>query len=226
MPRKGRLSKADRVRESGEAFHGARRAHAAGGSGINSLEHRGLDRVGGHGKEGFARAVALAVPAANVHRLGLMLRERERPVLPAAAGPAPACPRVGGGPDVHYMFPPPAVPSKPRAAPRGARPGSGEAGTRRIRPCHRKNTGFSGRHQLPGIGCTSANRETPLCRSWRSPIRLVKSERQRQRGFVPKSQADKGAKVSNIDAESRVSARVHGRGPCAVNMETGGGNVK
>ncbi len=61
MPRKGRLSKADRVRESGEAFSGARRAHAAGGPAINSLEHRGLDRV------------------------GLMPPARERPVLPAAA---------------------------------------------------------------------------------------------------------------------------------------------
>ncbi len=85
MPRKGRLSKADRIRESGEAFRGARRAHAAGGSAISSLEHRGPDRVRSHGKKGFAGAVALAVPAANVHRPGLMLRERERPVLPAAA---------------------------------------------------------------------------------------------------------------------------------------------
>ncbi len=85
MPRKGRLSKADRVRESGEAFRGARRAHAAGGSAISNLEHRGLDRVRSHGKEGFARTVALAVPAANVHRPGLMPPARERPVLPAAA---------------------------------------------------------------------------------------------------------------------------------------------
>ncbi len=85
MPRKGRLSKADRVRESGEAFRGARRAHAAGGSAINSLEHRGLDRVRSHGKKGFAGAVALAVLAANVHRPGLMPPARERPVLPAAA---------------------------------------------------------------------------------------------------------------------------------------------
>ncbi len=85
MPRRGRLSKADRVRESGEAFRGARRAHAVGGSAINSLEHRGLDRVRSHGKEGFAGAVALAVPAANVHRPGLMPPARECPVLPAAA---------------------------------------------------------------------------------------------------------------------------------------------
>ncbi len=83
--RRGRLSKADRVRESGEAFRGARRARAAGGSAISNLEHRGLDRVGGHGKERFAGVVALAVLAANVHRPGLMPPARERPVLPAAA---------------------------------------------------------------------------------------------------------------------------------------------
>ncbi len=68
MPRRGRLPEADRVRESGEAFRGARRAHAAGGSAISNLEHRGLDRGGGLGKEGFAGAVALAVLAADVHR--------------------------------------------------------------------------------------------------------------------------------------------------------------
>ncbi len=78
MPRKGRLSKADRERGGGEVFRGARRAHAAVESAINNLGHRGLDRVRGHGKEGFARTVALAVPAANVHRPGRMLRERDR----------------------------------------------------------------------------------------------------------------------------------------------------
>ncbi len=85
MPRKGRLSKADRAREGGEAFRGARRVHAAGGLAINNLEHRCLDRVGSYGKEGFAGAVALAVLAAKVHRLGPMPRGRERPVLPTAA---------------------------------------------------------------------------------------------------------------------------------------------
>ncbi len=85
MPRKGRLSKADRVRESEVAFRGARRAHAAVGSAISNLEHRGPGRVRSHGKKGFAGAVALAVLAANVHRPGLMPPARERPVLPAAA---------------------------------------------------------------------------------------------------------------------------------------------
>ena len=45
---------------------------------INGLEHRGLDRVRHHGADGFARAVALSVLAANLHRLGLLLQKRER----------------------------------------------------------------------------------------------------------------------------------------------------
>ena len=38
-----------------------RRQHPAVESAINSLEHRGLDRVRTHGTEGFARMVALSV---------------------------------------------------------------------------------------------------------------------------------------------------------------------
>ena len=78
LPRKGRLSRADRERESGEAFAAARRRHPAVESAINALEHRGLDRVRSRGADGFARTVALSVLAANLHRLGRLLRERER----------------------------------------------------------------------------------------------------------------------------------------------------
>ena len=77
LPRKGRPSRADRERESGEAFAAARRRHPAVESAINALEHRGLDRVRAHGADGFARAVALSVLAANLHRLGRLLRQRE-----------------------------------------------------------------------------------------------------------------------------------------------------
>ncbi len=110
MPRRGRLSKADRVRESGEAFRGARRAHAAGGPAearmfIICSRHRPSRRSPGrsHGKEGFARAVALAVLAANVHRPGLMLRERERLRLPAASGTTSA--RMNRIADFVYAWP-------------------------------------------------------------------------------------------------------------------------
>ena len=68
---------ASRERERAEEFVAARRQHPAIESAINNLEHRGLNRVRTHGKEGFARSVALSVVATNVHRLGLILRQRE-----------------------------------------------------------------------------------------------------------------------------------------------------
>ena len=78
LPKKGRLSKADREREQGETFAAMRRQHPAVESAINNLEHRGLDRVRSKGRKGFARAVALAVVALNVHRLGRVLRQQAR----------------------------------------------------------------------------------------------------------------------------------------------------
>ncbi len=77
LPRKGRPSRADRERESGEAFATARRQHPAVESATDALEHRGLDRVRAHGADGFERTVALSVLAANLHRLGRLLRQRE-----------------------------------------------------------------------------------------------------------------------------------------------------
>ena len=69
-----------------------RRQHPAVESAINSLEHRGLDRVRTHGTEGFARMVALSVLAGNLHRLGRLLSRTpgndaddtppDRPALP------------------------------------------------------------------------------------------------------------------------------------------------
>ena len=89
LPRKGRLSKADQQREGAEEFVKARKQHPAVESAINNLEHRGLARVRSFGRRGFARTVALSVLAANVHRLGLILRNQQRkkkppPVLHAA----------------------------------------------------------------------------------------------------------------------------------------------
>ena len=78
LPKKGRLSKADRDREQGETFAAMRRQHPAVESAINNLEHRGLDRVRSKGREGFARTVALAVVALNVHCLGRVLRQQAR----------------------------------------------------------------------------------------------------------------------------------------------------
>ena len=78
LPKKGRWSKADRVRETAPAYAAARRKHPGIESAINNLNHRGLDKIRTHGEEGFVRTVALGVVAANVHRLGQIVKKRAR----------------------------------------------------------------------------------------------------------------------------------------------------
>ena len=78
LPKKGKLSAAEREREADPAFAAARRKHSGVESAINSLEHRGLDRVRLRGPDGFERAVGLSVLASNFHRIGQILRRRER----------------------------------------------------------------------------------------------------------------------------------------------------
>ncbi len=51
LPKKGKLSKADKERESEKWFIGARREHSAVESAINNLEQRVLDRVREKDKE-------------------------------------------------------------------------------------------------------------------------------------------------------------------------------
>ena len=77
MPKKGRLREADRARETDPAFVKARQQHPAVESAINNLNHRGLDLVRTHGKEGFDRTVGQAVVAANVHRIGKILKQQD-----------------------------------------------------------------------------------------------------------------------------------------------------
>ena len=78
LPKKGKLSAAEREREAEPAFAAARRKHSGVESAINSLEHRGLDKVRLRGPDGFERAVGLSVLAFNLHRIGRILLERER----------------------------------------------------------------------------------------------------------------------------------------------------
>ena len=77
MPKKGRLSVADRQREAEGEFVRLRHQHSAVESAINALESHGLDRCPDHGIVGFRRYVALAVVARNVQRLGAILRAQE-----------------------------------------------------------------------------------------------------------------------------------------------------
>ena len=78
LPKKGGKSKADQERESAPDFAEARRQHPAIESAINNLNHRGLNRVRTHGVEGFVRTVALGVVAANVHRLGQIVKVQQK----------------------------------------------------------------------------------------------------------------------------------------------------
>ena len=79
LPRKGRLSQAQREREQEPAFREARREHPAVESAINNLEQRGLGRVRAQGAAGFERMVGLSVLAGNLHRIGLLLQRATPP---------------------------------------------------------------------------------------------------------------------------------------------------
>jgi hypothetical protein len=76
LPKKGRLSEADKVRESDVEFVQLRRQHSAVESAINALEAHGLDKYPDQGIDGFKRYVALAIVARNIQRLGVVVREQ------------------------------------------------------------------------------------------------------------------------------------------------------
>lgn len=78
LPKKGRLSKADRQRESEPEFVELRKQHSAVESSINALEAHGLDICRDHGIVGFKRYTALAVVARNIHHLGAILRQQQQ----------------------------------------------------------------------------------------------------------------------------------------------------
>lgn len=75
LPKKGRLSEADKQIEQSQLFVRSRYQHAAVESAINALENHGLDRCLDHGINGFKRYVALAVLSRNVQQLGAIIRK-------------------------------------------------------------------------------------------------------------------------------------------------------
>lgn len=81
LPRKGRLSAANKKSESSTEFRYARKKHAAVESAINGLEVHGLDCCPDHGIKGFRRYIALAVVARNIHRIGDILHKKEQAKL-------------------------------------------------------------------------------------------------------------------------------------------------
>ena len=78
LPKKGRLSEADKARESDPEFGRLRRQHSAVESAINALGVHGLHRCPDDGITGFKRYVALAIVARNIQRLGAVIREQEQ----------------------------------------------------------------------------------------------------------------------------------------------------
>ena len=87
LPKKGRLSEADKARESDPEFIRLRRQHSAVESAINALSVHGLDKCPDHGIDGFKRYVGFAIVARNIQRLGAVLREQEQQAADRRRGP-------------------------------------------------------------------------------------------------------------------------------------------
>jgi len=78
LPKKGRPTAVERAREQTPEFTAARQQHPAIESAINMLEHHGLQRIRSFGADGFSRRVGIAIIAANLVRVGRLLRDKER----------------------------------------------------------------------------------------------------------------------------------------------------
>jgi len=78
LPKKGKLSKVDQVREYALEFKKAKKKHSAVESAINALEVHGLDKCLDHGIDAFERYVGLAVLSRNIQKLGTLKRDIER----------------------------------------------------------------------------------------------------------------------------------------------------
>ena len=77
LPKKGKLSKSDKLVEYSEEFVLGRRKHSGVESAINGLENHGLDRCPDHGLYGFKRYVSVAVLARNIEKLGSLIRQQQ-----------------------------------------------------------------------------------------------------------------------------------------------------
>jgi len=78
LPKKGKLNKGEKERESTKEFKTLRNAHSAVESNINMLEHHGLNRCPDKGLHGYKRYVGLSVLAYNLHILGNHLKAEAR----------------------------------------------------------------------------------------------------------------------------------------------------
>ncbi len=81
LPKKGKLSRAQKACEYADEFVQAKKQHCAVESAINALQVHGLDKCPDHGIEGFERYAALAVLSRNIQILGSIVRGQEREKL-------------------------------------------------------------------------------------------------------------------------------------------------
>ena len=82
LPKKGKLSKADKEHENTEEFKKGRRKHSGIESAINALEVHGLDVCPDRGFPAFERYVALAVVSRNIQNLGnIIMTQRQKEAL-------------------------------------------------------------------------------------------------------------------------------------------------
>ena len=77
LPKKGKLSAADKEREYSDEFRENKRKHSAVESGINALENHGLDRCPDRGLKSFKRYISFAILARNIQILGNIIQEKE-----------------------------------------------------------------------------------------------------------------------------------------------------
>lgn len=78
LPKKGKLNQQEHERQHSKTFLALRKQHSAVESAINTLEHHGLNRCPDRGLHNFKKYTALGVLACNLHKLGNLLREKER----------------------------------------------------------------------------------------------------------------------------------------------------
>jgi len=81
IPKKGKLNKEEKERESQKTYKNLRNKHSGIESNINQLEHNGLDRCPDRGLRGFKRYVGIGVIAYNLHRIGKYLLMKDKEIL-------------------------------------------------------------------------------------------------------------------------------------------------
>ena len=81
LPKKGKLNREEYEREHSKTFIALRKQHSAVESAINCLEHHGLNRCPDKGLSHFKKYVALGILACNLHKIGNLLKEKERKKL-------------------------------------------------------------------------------------------------------------------------------------------------